>query len=248
MLVKDWRGDLTAFAGPFNTYPSDEAIGASWGEIVAFVAPLPIPSAVREKNDVVYIVPCRLTTAPLVGKTAQKAIEDGRPSVGKMRSASHVTASAYLKFDLDGITEAQWGVLLESLHKGGVTFLGYTTHSHGRPDKPGYRVRVFIPIDRELAQIDYTLAWIGAAESIFGAVAHTDALDRSAAKIHQQQGVYATAPERTGMAFRLDCRKGIASADALIARGTVGIAPVRCESARVRGCPKSFGDLAACRT
>lgn len=215
---------VTTFSGYFDTILAYELSAATWSEVVANVAPADGPVLVKCKEDATYFVPCCLRAAPYIGKTREKAIHEGRFSLeGKQRSAAHCTASAILKYDLDSMTGEQWAAVLEKLNASGLTFLAYSTWSYGLAEKPGVRVRVLIPMDVALDQADYELAWWGAAELLFTnlTVPHEKILESSAAKIHQQQGVWSTAPEREHLAFRIHAKGGVASAAALIAIGKV---------------------------
>jgi hypothetical protein len=243
MPLSQCRYDATVFDGFFSTRPAVEIEGATWGEFVANVAPMDAPVAVAEKNSVLYVVPCILKVAPLVAGTLQKAIAEGWPTTGKMRSAVHMTEAATLKYDLDGMTEQQWSAVQEKLKASGLTFLVYSTHSHGHEDKPGYRVRVWVPMDKALAQADYALAWEGAASILFEALP-AGILDGSSRLIHQQQGIYATTRERAGLAFRSNHRAGVASADALVALGRKVVPPRTLKPANARQItPGTFGSV-----
>lgn len=215
---------VTTFSGYFDTIPAYELSAATWSEVVANLAPADGPVLVKCKEDATYFVPCCLRAAPYIGKTREKAIRESWSSLnGKQRSAAHCTASAILKYDLDSMTGEQWAAVLEKLNASGLTFLAYSTWSYGLAEKPGVRVRVLILMDVALDQADYELAWWGAAELLFTnlTVPHEKILDSSAAKIHQQQGVWSTAPEREHLAFRIHAKGGVASAVALIAIGKV---------------------------
>ncbi len=226
LALAEWRGTLTVFDGFFDTLPKDEITAASWQELVESVAPHNSPKLIRRKEDAHYFVPCSLREAPYIGQTLERARREGWPSLsGKQRSASHVTESSLLKFDLDGMSEEQWTVVLDKLHISGLAFLAYSTWSYGL--KHGQRMRVLIPINKALAQAEYERAWHGAVAVLFPELVSaltpdgSKILDNSAAKLSQQQSTWCAAPERAHMAFRIVGEGGIASADALIA-----VAPV----------------------
>ena len=163
---------LTLFDGFSGTRPVAEIDGMSWPVVVRNIAPTDVPAIAPQKEFMPYAVPCALKVAPLVGKTLEAAITRGWPTVAKMRSASHVTASAILKYDIDGCSAVQWDAARARLDGSGATFLAYSTHSHGREDKPGCRVRVWVPMDRALEQPEYERAWKAAADWLFGGVFH----------------------------------------------------------------------------
>lgn len=224
MTLPACQFSITTFNGYFDTIPAYELAEVTWSEIVANVAPADDLVLAKCKEDATYFVPCSLRAAPYIGKTREKAIRESWSSLGgKQRSAAHCTASAILHYDLDSMTGEQWAAVLEKLNASGLTFLAYSTWSYGLAEKPGMRVRVLIPMDVALDQADYELAWWGAAELLFTdlTVPHERILDTSAAKIHQQQGVWSTAPEREHLAFRIHVKGGVASAVALIAIGKV---------------------------
>ncbi len=222
MLRSEWRGDLTLFNGFYDTMPTDEINDASLQMLVATVALVDEPVLVKLKENAPYFVPCRLQDAPYIGKTLERAQRENWPSlIGRQRSASHVTASSLLKYDLDGMTAEQWATVLDKLNASGLAFISYSTWSCGL--KYGVRVRILIPIDRALVQVEYSTAWHGGVALLFPeliGVLTPDGgviLDTSAAKIHQQQSVWCTSRDRAGLAFRIIGKGGIASADTLIA-------------------------------
>ncbi len=220
MLPSEWRGDLTLFDGFFDPLPTNEITNASWQVLVGTIAPHTAPMPVSRKDAAPYFVPCSLREAPYLGKTLGRAQRECWPSLsGKQRSASHVTESCLLKFDLDGMSEEQWAVVLDKLNISGLVFLAYSTWSYGL--KQGQRVRLLIPIDKALGQTDYEHAWHSAAGILFselrGALSPDGKkiLDLSADKICQQQSVWCTSPDRAHIAFRIVGEGGIASADVL---------------------------------
>ncbi len=224
----EWRGDITIFNGFYDTIPADKKPDMNWALLVESVAPHAGPKLIRRKDAAPYFVPCSLREAPYLAQTLERARREGWPSLsGKQRSASHVTESALLKFDLDGMSEAQWASVLDKLHASGLAFLAFSTWSLGLVEKPGVRVRVLISMDKALWQAEYELAWCGAAEMLFSELREAlspdgkKILDPSAAKICQQQSVFCTSPDRKHLAFRIVGEGGIASADDLMAAAPV---------------------------
>ena len=212
MRLADWYGDLTLFHGFYGTRPTTVLKNVSLMDIVANIAPFDGPAVVANKKTAPYFVPCALRDAPLVNGTRAKAEILGLPLIGMQRSAAHVTVARMVVADLDGITLAQLFAILNRLKAAGVTFLLYSTHSHGRPDKPGVRCRLLFPVDLSLDSVQYKHAASGANVLFFDGLA-----DVSGFALHQQQGVWATAPEREHLAFRRIHRAGVASAAALVA-------------------------------
>lgn len=212
MTLGEWRGDAALFAGFFNTAPAEEIHGVPWAMLLANLAPSDGPAIVAEKADCVYFLPCLLKDAPLVGKTRERAEERGTSLVGKMRSAMHITEARLIVADLDGITEAQLADIESRMQAEGLTYLLYSTHSHGRADKPGIRCRVLLPVDTPLNSTDYALACAGANVLLFAGLA-----DPACFKLCQQNGAYTTAADRAALAFRRDHRAGVCSVAALLA-------------------------------
>lgn len=204
-----WRCDITLFDGFFNPLPAVEYKSLTLDALVALVAG---GVAVGEdKARMPYFVPCLLQVAPLTPRMQAKTGQ----TEGKQRSAAHVVLAMALVFDLDGLTQEQFDELLDRLRADGISFLCYTTHSHGRADKPGIRARVVVPVDRPLNATEYAQAWLGFDQHYCGgAIAAADASGRN---LWQQQGVWSCHPDREALAFRIIHKAGVASADTLIA-------------------------------
>ena len=212
MPPNNWRGALTGFACKLCTAPDFELSDATIQEIAATVAPADGPALVGDKDRVTYFVPGLLRNAPLVEKTLVRSIARGQPTIGKQRSAGHFVEACFMIFEFDGLEDEQWDLVLERLKTTGLHFVAYSTWSHGRADKPGVRVRVLVFLDRPLAAPEYARAWHSGNAVIFNGLA-----DPTGAKPYQQQGVWATSPDRAALAFRVVGRGAITSSDALIA-------------------------------
>lgn len=212
MPPTEWAGGMTLFNGFYATRPASELVGAPWCVVIANIAPGDAPALVSEKDRAPYFVPTVLKEAPLVNGTRSKAKSLGLPLVGKQRSAAHVVEAAMMVFDLDGIDPEQLVDIENRLTEQGLTYLLYSTHSNGRADKPGIRCRGVIPVDRALGPREYKLAAAGLNAAVLDGLT-----DESGFALHQQQGVWATAPERAHRAFRHTHKAGIASAAALMA-------------------------------
>lgn len=234
--LNQWRGDATMFDGFYSTSPVDELVGGSSGGLIHFFAPGDSPILTNDKAKILYVVPGLLQNAPFTPKTAART---GR-TVGKQRSAAHMTRATFVVLDVDGMPREQFDAMCETLRTIGLSFLAYSTFSHGHPDKPGVRARLVILVDRPISPSEYSSAWLGFDQVFCGGV--IAAKDASGKAMHQQQGVWATAPERAHRAFKIEHRAGVASADALIEAAPVQVATPRVSTSRVVG-PGSFGSV-----
>ena len=214
--LSTWLGNLTFFDGFYKTLPRHFIQNALYETLVTNIAPHDGPVIVSYKDQAPYFVTCLLKETEFVGKTLERAIENGVSRVGLQRSAAHVTESAILVYDIDGIDQEAFSDLVNRLVLSGLTALIYSTYSFGLPEKPGVRVRILIPLDRALAQSQYSRAWFGFVSRYLSDI---EGLDQSCSRIHQQQGVWCAHPNRSHLAFRIDMRGGLVSADAAIAAG-----------------------------
>ena len=221
MPLPDWRGDLTTLNGFTGTRPVLELDNASWDEIRQILVP-ENPAVLADKSKCVYVVPCLLNDAPLVGNTRDAAKRNGQPQNGKMRSKQHVTVARLLIIDVDGLPYTVLVVVFDKLNRDDLTYLAYTTHSHGSAEKPGMRVRLVILLDRPVDVAEYAAAWHGADYRYLNGDAGR--ADPSGARMYQQQGTWCAHPSRIHLASSWSNRGGIASADALIAIGMVAMA------------------------
>ena len=156
--LDDWRGNLTFFKGFTSTQPSETFENLDWTAFGQKIYP-DEPTVVTDKKDATYFLPCLLRDAPLTGSTLERAEKAGEPTVGKMRSKDHVTESNVLLFDFDGIEASACDQIRSYLEKQGLTYVAYTTFSHGLEDKPGMYVRVCLPVDQLLDAEAYPVAW-----------------------------------------------------------------------------------------
>jgi hypothetical protein len=211
MALNDWRGSATFFPGFFDPLPVDDLHDAPFPLMAHRLATTMNPAVGPDKATLPYFVPCMLKEAPL---SAAMAAKTGQ-TTGKQRSAPCMTAASMLVLDVDGIDQAAFDDLVDALKAARLSFLIYSTHSHGKPDKPGIRARLVIPVDSPVDAANYAAAWLG-FDLIFcgGLIAAADASGRH---LWQQQGVWATSADRQDKAFRLFHKDGVASADALIA-------------------------------
>lgn len=221
MPLSQWRGSLTTFDGFTGTRPTQELNNAAWGEISNLLCP-ENPAVIADKKQGQYVVPCLLKEALLVGKTLDAAIQNGQSTTGKMRSKQHVTVADFLIIDIDGMTDADFMSGLDNIKGDSLTFLAYTTHSHGRADKMGMRARIAIPLDRSVNTEDYAAAWHGFDSLYWNGQAGL--ADSSGANLYQQQGTWCCDPSRASLATFWSSHDGVVSTDGLIALGRTALA------------------------
>ena len=217
MALPDWRGSATTFAGITGTTPVKELGKATWAVISALLAPTE-PAILVDKKQGQYLVPCMLQPNELVGNTLDAAIKKNLPTIGKMRSKSHVTEASLLIMDFDGLSKADLNLGIAKLKNDGLTYTAYTTHSNGSADKLGMRVRIALPLDRAVNLAEYAAAWHGVDQHYFNGKAGE--ADATGANMYQQQGTWCAHPDRVAEAKVLRKEAGVAAADALI---TIGV-------------------------
>lgn len=199
------------FHGPFNPIPTNIETGLTVQQIIDRVAPYNEPVITDRKDRLPYFAPCVLRTAELVGKTREKALAAGKPTVGVMRSSAHVTESAWFAFDLDDLTAEQYARVIDNLERAGVLYVAYSTFSHGvQPDL--FRVRVLLFMDRAVTPNEWRQCWSVMNNTLLCGLA-----DPQTGKVSQQAGVWAAHPERIKCAFRSYKDGALLSADALLA-------------------------------
>ena len=215
--LDDWRGSITLFRGFTHTRPAEEKNAVTFQEIINTVCPeQPLVTTDKKSGD--YFIPCLLNEAPLVGNTLTNAEQRGEKTIGKMRSKSHVTEASFLVVDIDGFDELDITSGLEKMKADGLTVLMYSSYSHGNPNKPGFRVRLILPIDKALGVDGYRKAYAGFDQTYFGG--QIMKADLSGANLYQQQGVWMTHPDWQDKAFKQLHEGGVASADFLVERGS----------------------------
>ncbi|WP_293006444.1 DUF3631 domain-containing protein [Nitrosomonas sp.] len=211
--LSDWRGSITTFNGFTGIKPVLELDNLSWIEVCKKVCPNQ-PAIIDNKKAAQYFVPCLLKESPFVGKTLEFAIQNGHPTTGKMRSKNHVTKSAMLLMDIDGISEADFNTGLAKIESDNLTYIAFTTHSHGSPIKPGMRIRLIIPLDKAIDVEKYAAAWRGFDQNYWNGLAGS--ADSSGANLYQQQGTWCCHSSRVEQAQSWSNEGGVASVDALI--------------------------------
>lgn len=187
MPLSDVRLSMTLFEGYTKTIPVKEIRNVGWTEGCNSLRP-PIPKALVGKKTAPYVIPCLLKDAPLIGITLQNAKKKGAPTVGKMRSKDHVTEGSMLMMDVDGLSEADFAAGLDKIKTDGLTYLAYTTFSHGDPKKTGVRARLVIPLDCPVTAENYGIIWHALDKRYFDGKVGKE--DSSSSKLSQLQGTW----------------------------------------------------------
>jgi hypothetical protein len=216
MTLPDWRGSITAFKGFTGTIPIQELINVDWDAVCKFLRPTR-PAVFYHKKTGTYVVPCQLQVALLVGKTLYAAQKKGISTEGKMRSKGHMTEASMVMMDVDGLSETVLIACLDNLKADGISFLAYTTFSHGVADKPGMRVRLVIPLNLPVGVEGYTIVWVALDKHYFdGRISEADP---SGANLYQQQGILFCHPARFDQAKSWSYEGGVASTEVLLQLG-----------------------------
>ena len=159
MKLSNWRGQITLFKNNRSTVPISECQG-NFNEICSKLAPNEGPIVSNDKQNVMYFLPTLLKNAPLVGRTKEAAIRQGRSLEGKQRSANHVTTANLIVLDLDGVPEMRLKQTSE-IEAGKFNLLAFSSYSHGNLAKKGVRCRLVVPVDEPLYTKDYKKpAWV----------------------------------------------------------------------------------------
>lgn len=260
MRLPLWRGNLTLFSGVTSTQPSESFADLGWPPFKQKLCPAE-PTLVTDKKDAPYVLPCQLRDAPLTGKTLEHAEKMGKPTVGKMRSMDHVTESQVLIFDFDGIPASDFDRVRNVLEDQHLTYVAYTTHSHGLDDKAGLRVRLCIPINKPVDSAHYVRAWTATAKFLIDGIQKDNPaasmasvkLDSSGSKLYQQQGAWVCHPDRRSMAQRWDFDAGVLNIDALfkldqrVESADAPTAPILNETLPTPTAATSDANLVTCR-
>ena len=212
LSIGDWRGDLTTFKSFYDVLPNGLIEGVDWNTVAKTIAGE--VAVGPDKGQHLFFVPCSLKDAPFTPKTLLKAQAAGLGTSGKQRSSAHMTQATWVVMDIDGMAQSAFDEKVNSLAKSGNAFLIYSTHSHGREDRPGVRARLVVPVDRSLDAEDYESAWLGFDELVFGG--EVVKADGSGRHLWQQQGVWATSTERQHKAFSISQEGAAWATDELI--------------------------------
>jgi hypothetical protein len=191
-----WRGEVTLYRTSTSPRPARMLSGLGWPEFSATLATSTGPIHCEDKHKLFYFTLGILRDdMPLSGKTLERARERGEPEAGAMRSAAHMTDTTAIVFDFDGLTREQLRLIGSQVLGKGRAGLMYTTHSHGRKDKPGIRVRQILPVDVRLDANEYRRAHEAINSVLFSGLA-----DRTGKSLCQQQAVFGVHPARAHLA------------------------------------------------
>ena len=151
--------ELTIYRNISSTRPDRMVRGLEWPDLMCTLAPVAGPVLCAHKQKLPYFTPGMLRDdVPLSGKTLARARERGEPEVGAMRSAAHMTDTTFIVFEFDGLKQDQLVMIGSQVIGRGRAGLMYTTHSFGRAEKPGIRVRLILPVDMRLNANAYRIA------------------------------------------------------------------------------------------
>ena len=188
--------ELAIYRTNTSTRPVRMVLGLEWPDLMRTIAPVTGPVHCVAKEKLPYFTPGQLRNdLPLSGKTLKRARERGEPEVGAMRSAAHMTDTTFIVFEFDGLTQAQLKTIGGQVLGKGRAGLMYTTHSFGRADKPGIRVRLILPVDLRLDANAYRTA-----HQAMNAVLFSGLADRTGKSMCQQQSMFGVHPKRAHLA------------------------------------------------
>lgn len=130
--LEDARFPLAKYAGFYETIPRSRG-EFTFDQVEQYVLHAGSPFPTENKHNGPYFTG-PMKSAPLKGKTLEKAIAAGRTGdalIGVMRSATHSLGGAVYKFDLDDIPTADFARVVEKLKAQGIAYILYTTFKHG---------------------------------------------------------------------------------------------------------------------
>ena len=195
MHISSWRGDLTFFPSQYVTAPVKEAHAVGWDQVVDAIAPSSGAFVVSDKQQLPYFIASSLATAQLVGKTLAANLAKGGNGYGRQRSKNHVTQTRLLTFDIDHVDIEVMSDTVRTLEHCDISYLMYTTYSHGNHDE--VRLRFVIPIVESLDIDGYQCAHDWFNDALFQGLA-----DKSGNRLYQCQGVWGCPPDRIHLARR----------------------------------------------
>lgn len=188
--------ELAIYSNISSTRPDRMVRGLKWPDLMCTLAPIAGPVLCAHKQKLPYFTPGMLRDdMPLSGKTLARARERGETEVGAMRSAAHMTDTTFIVFEFDGLTPAQLKTIGSQVLGKGRAGLMYTTHSFGRSDKSGIRVRLILPVNLRLNANAYR-----SAHEAMNAVLFSGLADRTGSRICQQQAMFGVHPKRAHLA------------------------------------------------
>ena len=195
MPIDLWRGDLTFFPSQYDTSPVMEKRGVGWEEVVEAIAPSIGAFCAINKRLLPYFIASSLVTAQLVGKTLAANLAIGGDGYGVQRSKSHVTQTSLMIFDIDDVDVRVMSNTICTLEQSDISYLMYTTYSHGK--QGDVRLRFVVPIDQSLGADEYQHAHDWLNQELF-----EDSADKSGNRFYQCQGVWGCPPNRAHLARR----------------------------------------------
>jgi hypothetical protein len=188
--------ELTIYRNISSTRPERTVRGLAWPDLMSIIAPVAGPVLCVHKKNLPYFTPGMLRDdVPLSGKTLARARERRETEVGAMRSAAHMTDATFIVFEFDGLTPGQLKTIGSQVLGKGRAGLIYTTHSFGRTDRPGIRVRLILPVDLRLDANAYRTA-----HETMNAVLFSGLADRTGKSLCQQQAIFGVHPKRAHLA------------------------------------------------
>jgi len=188
--------ELAIYRNNTSTRPDRMVLDLDWPDLMRTLAPITGPLHCVAKEELPYFTPGRLhNDLPLSGKTLARARKRGEAEIGAMRSAAHMTDTTFIIFEFDGLTQAQLKTIGSQVLGKGRAGLMYTTHSFGRVDKPGIRVRLILPVDLRIDTNAYRIAHEAMNAGLFSGLA-----DRTGKSMCQQQAMFGVHPERAHLA------------------------------------------------
>jgi hypothetical protein len=197
------RFALTLYKGSWDPIPVgafDQYGVLSWPEVIDLVAGGDSPKLERIKELVLYMTTGLLSEGQLTDYARGRL---GNTS-GRARSlASCKGPTRLILADIDGVEESVFNEVLGTLRGAELNYLMYSTHSHGSPEKPGYRFRVVLPLSEDVNAWQYKSIHCAVRHDVFAGAGGK--FDEGAKSLTQQQGTWATAPERASLAFK-HCR------------------------------------------
>lgn len=197
------RFALTLYKGSRNPIPVgafDQYGVLSWPEVIDLVAGGDSPKLERIKKLVLYMTTGLLSEGQLTDYARGRL---GNTS-GRARSLASCKGPTRLMLaDIDGVDKPVFDEVLGTLRESELNYLIYSSHSHGSPEKPGYRFRVVFPLSEDVGPRQYQSIHCALRHDVFACTG--DKFDKGAKSLTQQQGTWATAPERANLAFK-HCR------------------------------------------
>jgi hypothetical protein len=200
------RFALTRYVGTYDPLPFDEHATLTWPDVVDLVAGGTAPKIERIKTRVLYMTSGLLSDGQLTPHAQEQYNERFNVNItfGRARSlASCKGPTRLMLFDIDGVAKSAFDEVLSTLRGAELNYLIFSSHSHGSPEKPGYRFRVVLPLSEDVGPRQYQSIHCALRQDLFACVGSK--FDKGAKSLTQQQGTWATARERAHLAFK-HCR------------------------------------------